>query len=134
MSHSFEVDTVGNAHLAELHSRTTAEHNLWLVENGLPVAPGLYPEQMKGFIPVAKYLPIMHDNNDNYSSSTCLLLIQPKGSEKCDITTGFLMKFKDGTNYFWYNHDAIENVIGFKPLPGTKMGTVSKNKRIGNWG
>ena len=132
MSSEFEEDTAGNALLDALHAKTTVEHDMWLVENNIPFAPGNYPVGMEGFIPVNKYLPIMHDNSDNYSSFSCMLLTENKDGQS-DITTGFLMKFKDGTNYFWYNHDAIDNVVGFMPLPNTKMGTHSKQKRIGVW-
>lgn len=133
MTSAFEVDTAGNALLDALHAKTTVGHDLWLVESNVPVAPGNYPVGMVGFIPVSKYVPIMHDNSDNYSSFDYLLLTENKNGES-DITTGFLIKFKDGTEYFWYNHDAINNVVGFMPLPSTKMGTHSKEKRIGSWG
>lgn len=131
---TFEIDTAGNAKLDALLGETTKEHDLWLVENGQPVAAGQYPKDMKGFIPVSKYLPIMHDNNDNFGSTTCLVLTQSKQTKEYDITSGFVMKFKDGTDIFWYNHDAINNVVGFMPMPETKMGTHSKNSRIGFWG
>lgn len=133
MTSSFEVDTAGNALLDALHAKTTAKHDCWMVENNVPVAPGNYPVGMEGFIPVSKYIPIMHDNSDSYSSFDCMLLTRNKDGVS-DITTGSLMKWKDGTDYFWYNHDAVSDVIGFMPLPSANMGTHSKNKYAGTWG
>lgn len=129
---SFEVDVEGNAALQDLIAKTTAKHDLWLVENGKPVAPGKFPKDMRGFISIDQYLPVMHYNGQSFNSDMYMLLVE--SSSGYEIAEGFLMKWTDGDYFFWYNHDEISKVVGFMPLPKVKMVKTSKKKKIGLWG
>lgn len=129
---SFEVDVEGNAALQDLIAKTTAKHDLWLVENGKPVAPGKFPKDMRGFISIDQYLPVMHYNGQSFNSDMYMLLVE--SSSGYEIAEGFLMKWTDGDYFFWYNNDEISKVVGFMPLPKVKMVKTSKKKKIGLWG
>lgn len=128
----FEVDVEGNAALQDLIAKTTAKHDLWLVENGKPVAPGKFPKDMRGFISIDQYLPVMHYNGQSFNSDMYMLLVE--SSSGYEIAEGFLMKWTDGDYFFWYNYDEISKVVGFMPLPKVKMVKTSKKKKIGSWG
>jgi hypothetical protein len=132
MSNSFVVDVDGNAKLDELIACTGQQHSLWLVKDGFPVSP-VEATGFQGFIPTAKYLPIMSKGNDSYNSSFHLLLVHHSESGYT-VEDGFLMKWTDDTDLFWYNHDLISNVVGFMPLPDVNMDSTYKNKNIGTWG
>ncbi|QIC71863.1 MULTISPECIES: hypothetical protein [Acinetobacter] len=132
MSVGFDVDVEGNTALQDLIAKTTVEHDVWLVQDGKPVAPGKYPEGMRGFIPTDQYLPIMDYNDSSFNSGMYMLLVE--ATSGYEVAEGFLMKWTDGDYFFWYNHDEISKVVGFMPLPQVKMVKPSKNKKIGTWG
>lgn len=132
MSVDFEVDVEGNTALQDLIAKTTAKHDLWLVKDSKPVAPGKYPKGMSGFIPTDQYLPTMQYNDQSFNSDMYMLLVETTSGY--EVAEGFLMKWTDGDYFFWYNHDEISKVVGFMPLPQVKMVKPSKKKKIGNWG
>lgn len=135
MNIEFKIDATGNAKLDALIQVTKREHTVWLLEDGFPTTPCETPVGCDGFLATAQYQPIMHtdDNSDNYQSNFYLLLLHFPESGYL-IEEGFLMKWKDGEDFFWYNHDSIPNVVGFMQLPEVKMQSTYKTKNIGTWG
>lgn len=67
------------------------------------------------FLNPKEYLPFLHDMTEWYCSSTCLLL--KRSGSKLRVMQGFLARWKDEQNMFWYEDDVIENVIGWLPQP-----------------
>lgn len=135
MNSEFKIDTTGNNKLDALIKSTKPEQTVWLLKDGFPTTPSEYPAECGGFISTAQYQPVMHTDakSDSYQSDFHLLLrhIPERGYL---IEEGFLMKWKDGEDFFWYNHDWISNVVGFMPLPDVKMQSSYKTKNIGTWG
>lgn len=135
MIKAFEVDVLGNKKLDDLISRTQFQHGLWLLQDNFPSEPQEMPKDLTGFIPVSTYLPVMNTTveSDSYMSEFYLLLTRNSRNEY-SVEDGFLMKWKDDKTLFWYNHDQINGVVGFMPLPKIKMKSAYKTKKIGTWG
>jgi hypothetical protein len=68
------------------------------------------------FISVKEHLPSLELNGEWYCSPTCMLLVKDS-SGQISIEYGFLAKWTDDDQLFWYEDDAIENVIGWMPYP-----------------
>lgn len=70
------------------------------------------------FISVHEYLPSLELNGDLYATPTCILLVQ-ESNGKFSIEQGFLAKWTDEDHLFWYEDDAIDNVVGWMPYPAS---------------
>lgn len=68
------------------------------------------------FISIQEHLPSLELNGEWYCSPTCMLLVQDSRGQ-ISIEYGFLAKWTDDDHLFWYEDDAIENVIGWMPYP-----------------
>lgn len=68
----------------------------------------------ESFLPVDTYLPVMELNDDWYCSETCILLTRNADGIH-EIQYGVLAKWLDEDHLFWYEYDAIYNVVGWMP-------------------
>lgn len=80
------------------------------------------------FIPVNEYLPVMEPMGEWYCSMSCALLIKDSRG-KLSIENGFLAKWVDEECLFWYEDDAIDNVVAWMPYP-KRQPTKSKRELI----
>lgn len=75
------------------------------------------------FLPVDQYLPLMDANDEWFTSPTVVLLTCYNG--KYEIEPGFLARWNNEDNLFWYEDDVITNVVAWMPYPRTfSLGTT----------
>lgn len=69
------------------------------------------------FLPVDQCLPVIEACGEWFTSQTVVLLTCSNG--KYEVESGFLARWNDEDNLFWYENDAITNVVAWMPYPKT---------------
>lgn len=118
-----------NAKLDKLIAETKKDDQYWSAD-----LDKVLTDKITAFVSPNLYLPIMFDSTDWYTSEHQLLLVESivKGEKKHSIENGFLAKWKDDDDFFWYNTDQISNVIGWMPLPNLNFSKAAMRK-TGHW-